>query len=179
MAPSSPGAGVLPIRPAAVSDASALADLGALVFRHTYGVAIPAAILDCYLVRTFAPTLIRQAIMEGATSYLVAMLADQMVGYSKCVATTPPPCVTPPQTIELVNLYVHPAHQGRGIGRALLHQAVQQAHTSGFTTMWLCVWQENHTALTFYQRLGFTTVGQTEILVDGVVFIDWVMQKGL
>lgn len=179
MAPSNTGTGALSIRPATATDASALADLGALVFRHTYGGAIPSAILDPYLARTFASTAIRRALADDATNYLVATIADQAVGYSKCAAPAPPPCVTPTQTIELVNLYVHPAHQGRGIGRALLHRAVQEAHTSGFTTMSLCVWQENRTALNFYQRLGFVAIGQTEILVDGVVFADWVMQKAL
>ena len=178
MAPSSPTTGELQIRPATPHDADELALLAASVFRHTYGAAIPPAILEPYLARTFAPSVIRQAIM-GGTTYLVAKLDQQLLGYSKCAVTTPPPCVVQPQAVELVNLYVHPTYHGRGIGRALLLQTMQLASQQGFTTLWLCAWQENHSALTFYQRAGFTTVGQTEIVVDGVIFVDWVMQRPL
>lgn len=41
MAPSNAEIGALSIRPATATDASALADLGALVFHYTYGGAIP------------------------------------------------------------------------------------------------------------------------------------------
>lgn len=177
MARSSSTTADLQIRPAIVNDADALATLATVVFRQTYGTALPSAIMEPYLARTFASSVIREAVSTGATTYLVATLDQQVVGYSKCAVTMPPPCVTEPKAIELVNLYVHPAHHGRGVGRALLHQTLQVITRQKFTTMWLCAWQENQTALRFYQRAGFTTVGQTEIVVDGVIFVDWVMQK--
>lgn len=179
MVPSNLATSDLQIRPATLHDADELAILAASVFRHTYGAAIPPAILEPYLVRTFAPSVIQQAINMRGTTYLVAMLDQCLLGYSKCAVTTPLSCVVQTQAVELVNLYVYPAYHGRGIGRALLLQAMQLASQQGFTTLWLCAWQENHAALTFYQRAGFTTVGQTEIVVDGVIFVDWVMQRPL
>lgn len=165
------------IRPATVDDAAALADLGALVFRHTYGAAIPSPTLDAYLVRTFTPATLRLALLDVDTSYLVATQADRLIGYSKCATTSPPACVQGAKVSELVNLYVHPAYQGSGVGRRLLQQTIQVATTQYLTTLWLCVWQANQRAIDFYQRFGFTIVGTTEVYVDNVVFDDWVMQK--
>lgn len=165
------------IRPATLSDAAALADLGALVFRHTYGAAIPATILDSYLARAFTPTMIRQALTSNATTYLVAEQNERLLGYSKCAATAAPPCVKAKPAVELVNLYVHPAYQGNGVGRQLLHETIQGVTAQAPTILWLCVWQANQRAVDFYQRFGFTIVGKTEVYVDGVVFDDWVMQK--
>lgn len=165
------------IRSATVGDAPALARLGALVFRHTYGSAIPPAVLDAYLARTFTPATIRQALTSGATSYLVAAQAEHLIGYSKCAATAPPICVLGRPTVELMNLYIHPAYQGSGVGRHLLQETVQVVTAQAPTTLWLCVWQANQRAVAFYHRFGFTIVGRTEIYVDAVVFDDWVMEK--
>lgn len=167
------------IRPATLDDATALADLAALVFRHTYGAAIPTAILDAYLARTFTPAALRQALANDSISYLVATQADRLSGYSKCAVTPPPTCVQGTKTVELVNLYVHPAYQGGGIGRQLLQQALQTGVTQQVTALWLCVWRANQRAINFYQRFGFTIVGETEVYVDDVVFADWVMEKAL
>ncbi len=167
------------IRPAQPSDSEGLSQLANAVFRHTYGAVIPSAILTPYLARVFSPTAIQLAIHEPATQLLVAAQGNRLLGYSKCAPTVPPASVRPGRVLELGNLYVDPAHQGRGLGKALLHQAMQHAAAQGFTTLWLCVWQANQPALHFYQSLGFTLVGETVIDVDGVRFDDWVMQKTL
>ncbi len=165
------------IRPATPDDAAGLADLGALVFRHTYGAAILPTVLDVYLARTFTPAALGQALQNGETSYWVATQADRLIGYSKCAITAPPTAVQGANATELVNLYVHPAYQGCGIGRQLLQQAIQIAAAQHLTTLWLCVWQANQRAIDFYQRYGFTISGKAEVYVDDVVFKDWIMQK--
>lgn len=165
------------IRPATVDDAPALADLGALVFRHTYGAAMPMAVLAAYLARSFTTTAVRQALNAADTNYLVATATERLIGYSKCSTTSPPACVQGENVGELVNLYIHPAYQGSGVGRQLLQQTIQAATVRRLTALWLCVWQANQRAIIFYQRFGFTIVGKIEVYVDGVVFDDWVMQR--
>jgi len=167
------------IRPATMDDAAALADLGALVFRHTYGAAIPPTVLDVYLAHTFIPAALRQALQNGDTNYLVATQAGRLIGYSKCAITPPPACIQGAKASELINLYIHPAYQSNGIGKQLLQQVIQVAAIQHLTTLWLCVWQTNQRAIDFYQRCGFAIVGKTEIYVDDVVFDDWVMQRTL
>lgn len=167
------------IRPARPTDAEPLAQLATAVFRHTYGAAIPDAVLTPYLARAFSPGAIALAIDNPTTYFFVAAQADTLLGYSKCTATVPPARISGENALELVNLYIEPTHQGRGIGKALLHAAMQYALTQGYTRMWLCVWQANQSALRFYQRLGFAIIGTTVIPVDGVLFDDWVMQKSL
>lgn len=167
------------IRPATPDDAAGLADLGALVFRHTYGAAILPTVLDVYLARTFTPAALGQALQNGETSYWVATQTDRLIGYSKCAITAPPTAIQGANATELVNLYVHPAYQGCGIGRQLLQQAIQIAAAQHLTTLWLCVWQANQRAIDFYQRYGFTISGKTEVYVDDVVFKDWIMQRAI
>jgi ribosomal protein S18 acetylase RimI-like enzyme len=50
---------------------------------------------------------------------------------------------------------IHPAHQGLGLGNALMHQCLQQLRMMGFHSVSLTVTQNNVRAYNLYQRLGF------------------------
>ncbi|RLB55150.1 MAG: ribosomal-protein-alanine N-acetyltransferase [Deltaproteobacteria bacterium] len=78
----------------------------------------------------------------------------------------PPPvrgyviCWIIPQDMHLLNLAVHPAWRRRGIGSALLGQAVDFFAGRGGGTVYLEVRQSNREAQQVYHRLGFTPVGR-------------------
>jgi ribosomal protein S18 acetylase RimI-like enzyme len=58
----------------------------------------------------------------------------------------------------LEQLYVHPAHQGRGAGTTLL-ETVRRAHRQGFQ---LWTFQANKGARRFYERHGFRLMRLTD-----------------
>ena len=55
------------------------------------------------------------------------------------------------------HLYIHPAYQRRGLGRALLAQAKAR-----FAELQLWTFQRNHRAIAFYEANGFRLVRQTD-----------------
>lgn len=57
-----------------------------------------------------------------------------------------------PGQIEVVSLVVHPAHQRRGIARALMHEALRLAEGTPFA---VAVGARNGPALALYRDLGF------------------------
>ncbi|WP_241673178.1 ribosomal protein S18-alanine N-acetyltransferase [Lacisediminimonas profundi] len=60
---------------------------------------------------------------------------------------------------HLLNITVHPGHQGRGLGRVMLDHAVALARTAGMKSMLLEVRPSNTRALEIYLRYGFSRVG--------------------
>ena len=58
-------------------------------------------------------------------------------------------------TAHLVQLAVHRAHQGAGLGRMLLAAAVDASQSAGFSAMSLLVAESNEAALRLYQEAGF------------------------
>jgi ribosomal-protein-alanine N-acetyltransferase len=60
---------------------------------------------------------------------------------------------------EILTLAVMPTARGRGLGRALLQAAINQAQTLGGVTMFLEVGIDNPAALALYSGLGFARVG--------------------
>jgi ribosomal protein S18 acetylase RimI-like enzyme len=60
-----------------------------------------------------------------------------------------------PDVVEIKNMAVAEAHQGRGIGRALVDAGVALARAEGRTTMVVATATADIGNLRFYQRLGF------------------------
>ncbi|WP_076408915.1 N-acetyltransferase [Shewanella sp. UCD-KL12] len=60
--------------------------------------------------------------------------------------------------IEIMQLQIHPAFQGQGIGKKVVEEVLQQADTKRVE---LTVLKDNP-ALSLYQRLGFTITGEDE-----------------
>jgi len=66
----------------------------------------------------------------------------------------------------LWHLYVAPERRGRGIGRALLDRAAQDARRLGARCVWLETQNVNHGAIQFYRRMGFACCGLDLSLYD-------------
>ena len=64
-------------------------------------------------------------------------------------------------------LYVLPDRQGRGIGRLLLREAVNELATLGFTTLHIGVLTANLSARGFYEAMGGHEIGQRTFDEEG------------
>jgi L-amino acid N-acyltransferase YncA/2-polyprenyl-3-methyl-5-hydroxy-6-metoxy-1,4-benzoquinol methylase len=60
------------------------------------------------------------------------------------------------------SVYVHPGHQGRGIGRALLEALIASSEDAGIWTVQSGVFPENTASLRLHERVGFRVVGVRE-----------------
>ena len=72
---------------------------------------------------------------------------------------------------EMKRLFVRPAFQGQGVGRALAEAIIEQARQIGYKRMWLDTVMEPAKAL--YRSLGFTEIPPyQEVPIEGVVFME-------
>ena len=60
---------------------------------------------------------------------------------------------------HILNLAVHPRYRRRGLGRALLTEALRQARALGVQVAWLEVRPSNLPALELYESFGFKKAG--------------------
>lgn len=60
---------------------------------------------------------------------------------------------------EILTLAVTPQARGKGLGRALLCEAIARAERNGADAMFLEVGADNAAALALYAKLGFANVG--------------------
>ncbi|MSP36934.1 MAG: GNAT family N-acetyltransferase [Deltaproteobacteria bacterium] len=67
-----------------------------------------------------------------------------------------------PSRAELVSMWVAPTHRRQGIGRLLVEAVSDWARAQNIPSLLLLVTSNNHAAIAFYQRLGFSLTGKTE-----------------
>ena len=82
------------------------------------------------------------------------LLAAIAAGYAGCVALRP----LEKKICEMKRLFVIPAYQGRGIGKALARAVIAEARTKGYQKMRLDTVESMHAAKGLYLSLGFKTI---------------------
>ncbi|WP_411704431.1 N-acetyltransferase family protein [Edaphovirga cremea] len=99
----------------------------------------------------------RQAVLDNGLPYLVARLDGRIVGYCYLVQYRPRHAYR--FTVES-SVYVAENCQGKGIGNALMTEAIVRAERGGWRQMIANVGNsENYGSLKLHEKLGFRTVG--------------------
>ncbi len=167
------------IRTATAADAEPLAALAEQTFRDTFTEGNSTANLEEYARSAFTLDQLRGELAEDANSFLLAFLeaAERPIGYAKLRTGVTPPCVTGPAPVELHRIYVNRSALGHGVGAALMQASLDAARWAGHRTVWLGVWEDNARAISFYERWGFTTVGDQVFLMGSDPQRDLIMVR--
>jgi GNAT superfamily N-acetyltransferase len=157
------------------TNASLLMSLGCKTFDQAFREMNDPTYFSTYLAHAFSLETVTGELKDTRSEFFVAYQGDEPVGYFKLFAGTAPQCVTPFPAIELARLYALQTHWGKGIGPAMMAQALAVAHEKGFATVWLSSWKKNHRGNAFYQKWGFDRVGEKTFDVGGDVQEDFVL----
>jgi ribosomal protein S18 acetylase RimI-like enzyme len=164
-------------RRAGPQDAEALAYLGAATFLSTFAFDHPGQQLIAHLRS------------EHSVAYYAEKLAlpdvDIVIGETPLGAPVGYVMMVPPAhpdlqqngDIELKRIYVLGPWQGAGNGKAMLEQAFQIARERKAQRILLSVYEVNARAIAFYERAGFSRIGETIFMVGDVPFRDLVYAR--
>jgi diamine N-acetyltransferase len=169
------------IRRCTRADAESIASLGAKLFVQAYGPTHPEPERSRYLARTYSVDVMTRAIEDDGSSVFVAEDEEgEPIGYAHMAATTEfPEGVTGKSAFEIVRFYVDAAHQGRGVGAALMRTCCDAAKAAGGDVIWLQTWTEATWAVPFYERMGFSIVGKKPFHFGERVDRDHVMARAV
>ena len=172
------------IRRATNHDAARLSELAATTFRDTFEAENSADDLEAYVAEAFTPERQTSEISDLASIVLLAEHdsgagPSDLIGYAHLVAGAAPPSVRGPSPVELKRLYVSHAWHGKGVARDLMNAVLVAARTWGAQTLWLGVWERNARAVAFYEKYGFTRVGEHTFLLGADRQTDWLLEKPL
>jgi diamine N-acetyltransferase len=78
---------------------------------------------------------------------------------------------------ELKRIYLLGPWQGGGNGAALLQHAIDIAHKRQAKRLLLAVYENNDRAVAFYERHGFSRIGDTIFMVDDIEFSDMLLAR--
>jgi ribosomal protein S18 acetylase RimI-like enzyme len=162
----------LKIRTADSHDAEVVALLARITFTETFGNLFEEHKddLSAYLDRTFAVTKIRHSLATPINRYWLAFANELPVGYAKLKFPSPSPHLYLAKPAQLQKIYVLREFIGCGLGKPLLAAVLDHARKRNAKAIWLDVLKQNARAIHFYQREGFTAMGNDTYTIGAQSF---------
>lgn len=119
------------------------------------------------------------AVLSDETQHVWVSQNDEGIDGFIRLSTTAPCPVARGGPFEIATFYVQPRHHGRGVGSALLTQALGHAGKQGATHVWLATNAENAPAIGYYLGQGFEQIGQTHFRLRDQAYLNNVYAKPL
>ena len=167
------------IRQATLAEAEALVELAARTFYDAFAATNTPENMRAYMSAAFTVEQMNAELHDPHSTFLLAELAGQQVGYAKLLGSEVPGCVVVRPAIELSRLYVDQNVLGAGVGAALMQACLDTARHAGFQAIFLGVWENNPRAQVFYRKWGFERVGEHVFQMGDDPQTDWWMMRAL
>ena len=171
--------GGMSIRHAHLDDAETIATLGARLFQAAFGANNDPDDMRKYLESSFALDKVRAELDMPGSVFLLVEEDEGVFGYARVAPNPSPDCVDGERPVELVRIYIDASKAGQGHGAALMSRCVSIAKGGGYDALWLGVWGANANAVAFYQRWGFSVVGERPFLLGGDDQSDFIMARAV
>ena len=82
--------------------------------------------------------------------------SGKVVGYFKVNFNEAQTELKMSNAMEIERIYVLKDFQGMKVGKMLFDKAIENARNMGLDLVWLGVWEKNLSAISFYEKNGFT-----------------------
>ena len=161
------------------SDAFSLSKLAEKSFRGAFAKLNDKKNFERYVARSFTEKQIRSEILDSTSTFFIANLNDEWVGYAKLNQGVPPDCVSQIPSIELVRLYSIQEYLGCGIGPALMKACINYAREKDFKSIWLSSWKKNSRGNAFYTKMRFKIIGNATFALGSDIQEDYIFSKSI
>lgn len=161
------------INKATVNDIQVIQDLAEKIWRPTYKAIITQAQIDYMLELMYSTAALNKQITEQQHQFLILTDDDQPIGFAAYGTTDTP------DVYKLHKIYLDYNYQGKGVGKLLLQEVVDQVSARGANTLELDVNKYNK-AKFFYEKQGFSVYKERDTDIGhGYLMEDFVMRKSL
>lgn len=169
------------IRRAAIKDAERLAPLAIKIFNDTFA-ANPLNKpddMEAYIKEAFNLEQIRNELSDAETIIFVVETDSEMIGFAKLHEHSKEIGVSDPDPMEIQRFYIAHEYHGQGIAQKLMDECLAAARAGNYQTIWLGVWEYNHRAHKFYEKIGFEKAGTHIFQLGSDPQTDWIMEMKL
>jgi ribosomal protein S18 acetylase RimI-like enzyme len=165
------------IRMATLQDAEVIAEISRQTFHETFAPSNSSKNMDKFMNTQFSKEKLIGEVADPANTFLLAMIDQQLVGYAKVTQSTGPDGLEEEKEIEIARIYCLRQAIGKGVGKALMQACLEFAKSLKKESVWLGVWEHNHTAIDFYRRFGFEKFDEHVFQLGDDPQTDWLMKK--
>jgi ribosomal protein S18 acetylase RimI-like enzyme len=166
------------IRKASPADAAAMAELGAATFTETFGHLYPPEDLRAFLSKNHSQENWTRALSDPNRGvFVVEHRGGRKIGFISVGACKLPVDNLEPNAGEVQQLYVLAEFHNLSLGRRLMDQGLEWLSSQGRAPLYIGVWSENYGAQRFYERYGFSKVGEYGFPVGNTVDAEFILKR--
>lgn len=168
------------VRLATTEDAVIVALLARFTFTETFGHYFgDKNDLERYLDQTFSVHKLRNSLSKPNNVFWLAYHDELPIGYSKLKLNSPSQFLDSETVCQLQKIYVLKGFLSQKVGLALQNTLLEYALNEGCRKIWLSVLKENMRAIRFYEKNGFTKLGDHDFQIGKEHFEFQAMAKNL
>lgn len=129
-----------------------------------------------YIASAFSKEKIQEELLNPNSIFYFVYHQETLVGYFKLNEGDAQNEKFSEESIELERIYVLQAYQGQQIGKRMLIEIIGICKRKQVSFLWLGVWEENKSAIRFYERYDFQKFGAHPYYVGTDKQTDWLMK---
>jgi ribosomal protein S18 acetylase RimI-like enzyme len=161
-------------------DAGMIADLSRKTFYDTFAPHNSPENMELFMTTQFTRKQLIVQVGAPGNTFLVARINDEPVGYVRLFeGAALPKELEGVNVIEIARIYAVQPVIGKGVGKALMQASLDLSRQKGKEWIWLGVWEHNHRAIAFYEKMGFEIFERHIFLLGQDVQYDWSMKRKL
>lgn len=167
------------IKKCTLADVELLQELGARTFRETFGNQNSPEQMDSYVNQAFSLQRLGNEINNPESSFYMVHCDMEPAGYLKINIGKSQSEPMGIDALEIERVYILSHYQRQGLGKVLITHALEVAAATNKTKVWLGVWENNTSAISFYSSLRFFQEGTHDFHLGDEKQTDWLMVKTL
>ncbi|WP_250253709.1 GNAT family N-acetyltransferase [Chryseobacterium sp. Marseille-Q3244] len=169
---------MIQIRTATIEDAQHIALLGRITFTETFSDYFrdPKDLFD-YFERTFSVAKIRNSIQNPNNKFWIAFWNELPIGYAKLKVNSPTAFIDSTAVSQLQKIYVLKEFLDKKAGKALMDELMDSFERSEQQYIWLSVLNSNERALHFYDKNGYSRIGEHQFSIGKEDFNFFALSK--
>jgi ribosomal protein S18 acetylase RimI-like enzyme len=144
------------LRKATIADLTSLQKISRETFFETFAAHNTADNMAKYLDQEFTERKLSLELNNQNSAFYFAENEGQVIGYLKINFGNAQTELKEDNALEIERIYVSKQFHGKSVGQILYDKAMEIAHNKNADYVWLGVWEENHRAINFYKKNGFT-----------------------
>ena len=164
---------------ASSSDLFSIVDIARRTFIETYDKFNTRENMNLYLENTLCKSKLQVELENPHSNFYIVKSSNEVIGYLKVNEKHVQTEFKEEDSLEIERIYVLKAFHFQGIGKMLIKKTIQFAKFKGKKKIWLGVWKENKEAIRFYQKLGFSNVGEHVFVFGNERQIDLVLKLNI
>lgn len=136
-------------------------------------------VIDHYLATSFTEGKMISQLNNPNSEFYFAYSDKDVAGYLKINIKDAQTEAMGEDALEIERIYIDRYFQKQGIGKHLYNKAIERAKYHNVNKVWLGVWEHNHNALAFYDKMGFKHTDSHVFQMGDEAQTDFIMELTL